>query len=306
MNEDKILVLDPKNKDFLDDLQFAFNNNYKIPIVNKHKHLKNPYLLLSKEDSKKKEGFDKFMNEIRFTLNNYKISKKGLCTNYIILTDETIKTLDYYTKIHKFKSNNGKTNQKEISGIFNLCPIGDNMIEVRIDNESIDTGELESANHRDTIGSFHTHPLDAYIKHNVCMAFPSADDYFTTLHIYASGYGVFHIVSTIEGLYIITIKKSFMKEKKEKILKNFEKYKNYIEDKYGLDYPVCNIKKDNNKFWKKTIESYLKKMNRLKYFKIQFVFWKDASKPIKIVYGKINNNCLISDKQIDIMNKINI
>ena len=293
----EVLILDPTDKDFVKKLKFAFNNNYHIPIVHKkQKKLKNPYLLLSKPSNTQSNNvseFDRFVNNVSFALNNYKVSKKGLCQNYIILTDDTLKTLDYYTRTHKFKSKNGDTEQREISGVFNLCPIGDNMLEVSIDNKSIDTGELETANHTNTVGSFHTHPLDAYIKHNVCMAFPSADDYFTTLHIYASGYGVFHIVSTIEGLYVITIKKKFTKENKNKILKNFEKHKDYIEDKYGLDYPVCDIKKDNHKFWKKTIESYIRKMNRLKYFKIQFIFWKDAKKPIKITYGKINNNCLI-------------
>jgi hypothetical protein len=300
------IVLDPKDENFIDKLTFAFHNNYCIPIVKKHKNIKNPYLFLSKNNEKDNDKkYNRFLNEIKFALNNYKLSKKT-CTNYIILKKETLDFLEYHTKKHKVKDKNGNCVQREISGIFDLCPISDNMIELYIDNKSVDVGDLEAVSHSNTIGSFHTHPFDAYVKHNVCMAFPSADDYFTTLHIYASGYGVFHIVSTIEGLYIITIKKSFMGENKNKILKNFDKYKDDIEEKYGMDYPVCDIKKDNHNFWSKYIEKYLKRINRLKYFKLQFVFWKDVNKPIKIVYGKIKDNCLISDHQINIVNKINI
>ena len=35
----------------------------------------------------------------------------------------------------------------------------------------------------DTVGSFHTHPKDAYNKYKVCMAWPSIDDYATFLII---------------------------------------------------------------------------------------------------------------------------
>lgn len=295
------IILKPNCEEFKKHLQLAFYYNFKHPIVRTEKHIKNPYILLSKDNMNKNlETFDIFIRKINFALKNYKSRSDKICSNYIILSSQTIDYLKYYTKVHKFKNKNGYE-QREISGIFNIYPIGDNMLEVMVDENSVNKGELETANHRNTIASFHTHPLDAYIKYNVCIAFPSADDYFTTLHIYASGYGVFHITSTLEGIYVITIKKSFMKEDKHKILKNFEKYKNHIEDTYGMDYPICNPMKDNRKFWKKYLKKYIQKINKLKYFKVQFIFWEDIHKPIKIHYGNINNNCLISDNQINII-----
>ena len=94
-----------------------------------------------------------------------------------------------------------------------------------------------------------------------------------------------------------------MKNKRKEILKNFEKYKEDIEEKYGKDYPICDPKGDNMKFWKKYIKSYVDQINKLKYFNVQFVFWKDALNPINISYKRIKNNCLISDKQINIFKK---
>jgi hypothetical protein len=329
ISKNDILILNPRDKNFNKHLQIAYYFKFENPIIRREKKIKNSNLLLSKRSEiesnevsrdasfftgKEKEKKDQvipqqdyniFINRINFALKSYKTSRK-ICKNYILLTDNTIKLLRFHTEEKKIKSKNGNMEQREISGLFDIYPISDNMLEVEIDENKVNTGELESANHTNTVGSFHTHPLDAYIKYNVCMAFPSADDYFTTLYVYASGYGVFHIVSGIEGIYIITVKKSFMPQDKKEILKNFDKYKDDIEEKYGVDYPICDPKANNHKFWKKYIEKYLRKINRLKYFKLQFVFWKDAHKPIEITYPKINNNCLISDNQINIMNKINI
>ena len=50
-----------------------------------------------------------------------------------------------------------------------------------------------------------------------------------------------------------------MNKNKREILDNFNKYKDDIEDKYGVDYPICDPKKDNKKFWKSYIKKVLKK-----------------------------------------------
>jgi len=214
------IILDPKCENFDRQLQLAFYYKFHHPIVkeeNAKKKLYRPYLLLSRsensiQDMNKNNDFNSFLNKIKFSLKNYSSNNSNICKNYILLTRETIEYLKYYTISHKFKTKNGYE-QKEISGVFNIYPIyptystRENTLEVSINTNSVDSGGLETASHINTIGSFHTHPLDAYIKYNVCIAFPSADDYFTTMHIYASGYGVFHITSTLEGLYIITIKK---------------------------------------------------------------------------------------------------
>ena len=291
LNKNNMIALNPKHKDFKKQLQLAYYYNFQTPFIHNNKRIKNPYLLLSKEQEKKE--YNNFLKKINFTIKNYKYSQNISCSNYIIISKNTLDFLYENT----FKSKN------EISGIFDLYPISDNTLCVQIDKKTVNKGEAESVNHNETLGSFHTHPFQAYIKYNVCLAFPSADDYFTTLYIYACGYGAFHITSTVEGLYIITIKKSFMKKNRKEIMKNFEKYKEDIEDIYGKDYPICDPKKDNTEFWKNYIKKYINSINKLKYFKVQFVFWKDTLKPINITYKRIKNNCLISDNQIDIYDK---
>jgi hypothetical protein len=293
LSKNNIIALNPKNKKFKEHLKVAYKYNFQTPFIHNNKKVNNPYLLLSKE-KEREEKYNDFLKKVNFAFKNYKYNTNNSCSNYIILTKNAT---DFLYK-HTFKSNGGS--QKEISGIFDLYPTSDNTLCVDIDQKSVSTGETESVKHNETVGSFHTHPFDAYVKYNVCVAFPSADDYFTTMYIYASGYGSFHITSTVEGLYIITIKKSFMKKKRKDIMENFEKYKEDIEDKYGKDYPTCDPNGDNMSFWKKYIKGYLNFINKLKYFKVQFVFWKDVNKPININYKRIKNNCLFSDKQIDV------
>jgi hypothetical protein len=300
--KDDMIILDPRHKQFKKQLQIAYYYKFDNPIIREDKKIKNSYLLLSKKE--KNNPYHQFIKKIDFALTHYHLSNK-VCSNYILLTEETVRYLEYYTKTHKFVINN-KSEQREISGIFDIYPISDNVLEINIDKESVNTGELETTSHTNTVGSFHTHPFEAYVRHKVCVAFPSADDYFTTLHIYASGYGVFHITSTLEGLYIITIKNSFSKKvKKSDILKNFDDYQDDIEENYGMDYPICDPKKNQTAFWKKYIKKYIKKINKLKYFNVQFVFWKDCYKPIKIKYEKIHKNCLISDHQVNIIQNLN-
>jgi len=308
LNKNNMIALNPKHKDFKKQLQVAYYYNFHTPFIHNNKRIKNPYLLLSKEQNKDENKYNNFLTTVNFTLKNYKYNSNNSCSNYIVLKKHAIDFLYKHTFLPSLQSQKNDTfsgkairdSQKEISGIFDLYPISDNTLSVEINEKSVSTGETESVKHNETVGSFHTHPFDAYIKYNVCVAFPSADDYFTTLYIYASGYGSFHITSTIEGLYIITIKKSFMKKNRKEIMENFEKYKDDIEDKYGKDYPTCDPNGDNMLFWQKYIKNYLNFINRLKYFKVQFVFWKDANKPINISYKRIKNNCLISDKQINI------
>ena len=296
--EKNLIALNPKDRDFYKKLKFAFRYKFEEPFVKKYKFMKNPYLFLAKKGNKNSK-YENFLKKVGFTLKNYNYKSKKTCNTYIVINPESIELLIYHIMHHKYKTKNGSYEQREISGIFDLYPISGNTLEAVINKNRINHGESESAGHTETVGSFHTHPFDAYIRHNVCIAFPSADDYFTTLDIYSSGYGIFHITATLEGLYIITIKKSFMNVDKDKIRKNFDKYKDDIEETYGKDYPICDPKKDNSKFWKSYLKKYIRKINKLKYFKVQFIFWKDALKPIKIEYKRLHNNCVISDEQID-------
>ena len=287
-----ILKLNLKSTNIKELIKTASDYSFDHPIIDKN------FLYLYKKV--KKEPKYKFKNDndlirsINFSIRNY--NNDNFCKNNIKINENAIEYLKKYT-FFDFDIGNGKKDQKEISGIFTLSPLDDNNIEANILDNNTEIGENERAEYKKTVGSFHTHPYNAYVRHNVCIAYPSADDYFTVMYIYASGHYAFHIVSTVEGIYVITIKPSFMKKDQKEILNNFQKYKDDIENKYGFDYPKCNPKNDNTKKWDKNIPEYINKINNLPYFKVKFLKWEDSHKLIEIKYKKIDNNCVICDRQ---------
>jgi hypothetical protein len=297
-----ILKLNLKSKKIKELINIASEYSFDHPIID------NSYLYLYKKSKIKNESVYKFqtnkdlLKSVKFSIKNY--NNENFCKNNIKINEKSIEYLKKYT-FFDFDVGNGKKGQKEISGIFTLTPLDNENIEASIIDNNTKIGENEKAGYKKTVGSFHTHPYNAYVRHNVCIAYPSADDYFTVMYIYASGHYAFHIVSTVEGIYIITIKPSFMKKDQKDILHNFEKYKNDIEDKYGVDYPICNPKENNTKKWNKKIPEYIKKINNLPYFKVKFLKWDECHNPIEIKYKKINDNCIICDRQYRFKKLIN-
>jgi hypothetical protein len=253
--------------------------------------------------------YDEVIKHIRFCRRNYEKLREGdhSCKIHITLDKDAIKYLHDYAKTFRFNFN-GKMEQREISGKFLLYETIDNHFLVKVDEESSNLGGKEETSSTDTVASFHTHPKDAYNKYKVCMAWPSIDDYATFLSIYANGYGMFHIVGTVEGMYVITISEKLMKEGREKLRKNFEYYSGQIDKKYHSDYPTCDVEKADQSIWERKKEKYLKDINALKYFHVQFIYWDDADKPINIHYKDNDGNCVITDEQVkfnDLLQKHN-
>ena len=55
--------------------------------------------------------------------------------------------------------------------------------------------------------NFHSHPRNAYKKYNVKLGWPSGQDYIGFLLASIEDGTIFHMVITIEGIYIITLTK---------------------------------------------------------------------------------------------------
>lgn len=309
-----ILCLDPKSKRFNKNVVKACKNNFKYPVISSKFHIAGSleseqlpyphlfmYIKYNHNFGKQNKEWKNTLNLVKFTIRNYiYIHTVGdsNCQMWITLDNDTIKYLQNYTKKYKFKLKE-KTEQREISGKFLCYPIGDKSIVLKIDEITTDLGNKEEVGYFDTIASFHTHPFEAYERYNICLAYPSVDDYATFLYIYANGYGSFHIVSTVEGIYVITISDLLLSASRETILKEFDDYEKSIKQNYGVVYPSCAPSRDAIKKDKLTeVMTYVDTINKKPYFNLKFVEWGKAHKPINITYGNINNNCLLLDEQV--------
>ena len=321
-----IFMLDPNHKHFKKNINHAIKYGFRYPILSnklldttlsssQSSKKSSPQLHLflyhkyndeyGKEiDEEKQKAYKK---QVNFCLDTYKEGSRDTCNIHIKLSDDAIDYLHDYSKKFRFHIGNGKHEQREISGRFILYETSPRTFLVTVDKETSNRGGKEETSSSNTLASFHTHPLEAYHRYKVCMAWPSVDDYAVFLGIYANGYGMFHILGTVEGIYVITISKRLAKEGREKIKNNIAYYEKQIRDYYHVNYPTCSIQEDdshNSTIWTKKIKKYLDKMNAKKYFNVQFILWKDAGKLIPINYNSIDQNCMISDEQIKFNNFI--
>jgi len=306
LNTSLILKISHNNKNFDKILKKSISDGFKYPVVKMENNILRLYLYCNYNHNFGQQNniidSKKVLDTVNFTINNFKTNIKDFCKISIKIDKKALTYLSNYTKKYKFKFENS-TEQREISGVFKLLPSTEkNVFNVSIDDKITNTGKKEETDSHDTIGSFHTHPREAYIKYNVCSAWPSTDDYCTFLQTYYNGYGFFHIVSCLEGLYIITISETLFEIPLGTIKENFNKYDKSIRDNYDYLYSKCG--KDKEKMNFDEIKNYVKEINEKPYFVIQFVKWEDASKPIKIIYNSKQGNCFVTDEQIRFMSII--
>lgn len=310
-----------------DAIRQAISLGYRGPLITDrlfddqldtpHLFLHAPYPLQPLSD----EEWRRQLQLVQHCIETHQSTDSDKCAMWIQVDPETCewlrkKSIEEHTMVKDEKTGKMRRHQVEISGRFLLYQIASSPARflVKIDKNSVKGGKEEAASSVNAIGSCHTHPYEAYVKHQVCMAWPSYDDYVVFLDIYSKGYGAFHIIGTVEGLYIITISRELQDEGREKIQKNFKYYEKYIKEHYHTDYPSCDISRalyhpDSEEYreitqeWKEQINDYVHQMNRKKYFRLQFVLWKDAVTPdhfpIWIEFKGIGQTCAVDDHQVE-------
>jgi len=227
--------------------------------------------------------------------------KANSCEVKIKLTKKACDFLQNQTRYEKQYKFGDVNEQREISGKFVLVHSGEHF-ELDIDEKSVKKGDKESASYVESFGTFHTHPYEAYQRNNVCIAWPSADDYLAFLYMYGVCYTGFHVVSTIEGIYLISLKKYISPAK---VLRKYKKMKDKIEYEHGADYPendrYCRIDAINMS----KIREYVKMINKRGKFNLVFKTWKECAEPFRLKYAPVDKNCLLSTQQANNLRELN-
>ncbi len=237
--------------------------------------------------------------QIEYVLEMY---DSDTCFMQVKLDSDTIEFLESTTRKGWSRNKNGGTTQKEMSG--NLSVVGmekndDSPIHIlHLDQDSIILGEEESVSVPNSKYNFHSHPHQAYEKNRVDKAWPSLTDYLGYIHLGSST--IFHLVTTIEGLYIICFGKYWSDKlpsfcgSKTKIQKSIIKFlkKNYDIDRHTDMTPEECVKHVNNILYK-----------GYPIFILQYHQWKDADKIFNIYYAKDDGNCFSCQSTHDIFNE---
>lgn len=281
-----------KKKDELIQLNFCYPYLCHKKPCGKKIHLS---LALVFSQTAKPADKSQTQNLVHHTLEEYK--NRHSCDTYFQLTDEVVDFLSKTPYNGHTKNKDGTTSQKEVSGIlFSSRSIKKDSIIHLVELGRTQSNKEENASVPFSRINFHSHPKEAYDKHNVCCAWPSNSDYVAILQL--SDNTIFHIVCAIEGIYIVSIT-AYWALKTKKIPTDF------VKRNYKISYP-----KKNSSASPTHIVNYIKKVNSIKYkghsiFHVKFLEWNNIKNhPFRISYPKDNGNCFVSDEQIKNFKKV--
>lgn len=272
----------PLTKDNFDDICSKFvNNNFGEPYINNRERLVLIFLKTVDRES--------ILNKISHLIETH---DQQYCSLFAKFSDNAIKVL---SKLPEQGIINGV--QKELTGelFIQKAVRKDNprriIYIIDIDEKSVTHGDDETVNVKFTRYNFHSHPKQAYVNHSISLAWPSSTDYVGYLTL--GKHTIFHCVSAIEGLYIISFSEHWG-DNLDRIDKAFVK-KNF-------DIP-------RNKNY--SIQDYLDIINNTKFenypiFEVKFFNWNElTTKELSIKFPRIGGSCLITQSITKNFAKIN-
>ena len=157
---------------------------------------------------------------------------------------------------------------------------GQNITILDIDHSHMVKGDGDEVDSIDTKFNFHTHPRKAYKIYKCDLGWPSDDDYTTILNSYVYGKMLFHIISTLEGLYIVSV---CYRPKKSDIPEIEKWIRSHLDiDKEGVRIPKGIMVKGFGRIYNgETYAKYAnsKRWKRKKIFNVEFIDWKLITEP---------------------------
>ena len=213
--------------------------------------------------------------------------KVSSCQALVKLTPDTVRYLRDLQRIGSTLNKDGTITQKEIAGNLECKVVDDNFVHhLSIDYDSLISGEEEGVPIAPGLYNFHSHPYQAYKKHKVKVGWPSAQDYVGYLIAFLEDNTILHMVTSIEGVYIISMTKYWLKYK----AKLSRRVATFILENYNF----CGVK-DKDPLW------YVRTVNTIKYegyplFRAQYSPWHEATEPFRVEYKKDKENCFVEEK----------
>ncbi len=224
--------------------------------------------------------------ECMYVLNQYKHPN---CSITCVLSNDAIKFLKSLSYNGHTQNKNGTVSQKEIAGELLITNIDEQGIFViGVDTNKISHGNEEDVEINKSLYNFHSHPRDAYIRHQVHKAWPSNTDYLGVLQLHKST--IFHCVATIEGLYIISLNDSHVK--------NDGKTRDFVREKYEVAHT------QNYTPFEYVAHINSIKMKGIVIFNVIFFPWEQATNTFSIKYFKNGLNCHSNPKTIEVLKKM--
>lgn len=228
-------------------------------------------------------------NEIKYVLAQFLLLEHDACEVTVQFNQDTIKYLKQLTHIGSTVNKNGDISQKEIAGVLEVDKTSDDLTHIlKIKYDSIIYGQEEGVEIAQGLYNFHSHPISAYKRHNVKLAWPSAQDYLGYILAVFEDYTICHFVIGIEGVYIISMTTHW--------LMNIKTIDKSIADFIMEEYDYC-YKSDQTSEW------YIQTVNNINYrgfplFNVKYLSWENVNQRFTVKYRPINSNCFAAENTL--------
>lgn len=197
----------------------------------------------------------------------------------------------------------GKIEQNEFAGLLYLSSNNsNNSYVIDVDFMNMTRGQKDDVDYPNGLFNYHIHPMNAYLIHNTRKGWPSKSDYIVFLQNFVSPPNLqpktyFTCVSSIEGMYIITLSSNFLKELNESknITETYNKYKSIIDKKYVISKNDSSSKLQFQN--KKMYTDYTRHINSIDdgCFILYYCPWGTLSSfNFKFFFPKTGGKCLLS------------
>jgi len=239
---------------------------------------------------------DMTLNKVYDVLQQYK-NNEGVCFVNVQLTKKAVDFLKGTCFSGFQKGKNGKKSQKELTGelyVKNVIPKDGKFIYIiDINLHSVKAGKNESVDVEPHRYNFHSHPKEAYERHDVDKAWPSVVDYLGYLQLGKNT--IFHCVASIEGMYVL----SFTPHWSQRLDQVDKKLTKFVDKNFEIDHEESYTPKE-----------YTKLINNIKYkpkgekkgypiFHVDFFTWKKAGGAFSVFFPQIGSSCLVSQKIVN-------
>lgn len=236
------------------------------------------------------------LNKVYDVLQQYR-NNEGVCFINVQLTTEAINFLKGTCFSGFKKGKNGKKSQKELTGelyVKNVIPKDGKFVYIiDINRHSVKAGKNESVDVEPHRYNFHSHPKEAYERHDVDKAWPSVVDYLGYLQLGKNT--IFHCVASIEGMYVL----SFTPHWSQRLDQVDKRLKKFVDKNFEIDHEEPY-----------TPKQYTKLINNIKYkakgeneghaiFHVDFFPWKKAGDVFSVFFPQIGSSCLVSQKIVN-------
>lgn len=231
--------------------------------------------------------------EVRYMLEQV---NNDCCSVKLQFSDDTLAYMKKLSNIGTTLNNNGTMSQKEVAGRLFVSSISDDLVHViTLDQNSTFLGVEEGVTVAPGIYSFHSHPREAYDRHDVHYGWPSAQDYLGFVAATYAYSTVFHAVASVEGIYVMAYTECWTRNGKKEWT---EEMNNFIRKEFDV-----KCKKGD------TVDWYLEKINRLAYegcpmFSIQLLKWEKANQKFVVYFSRDGMNCFATEQTLDRYKKL--